>query len=47
VKPGAPWELAGFEDLLERWVNDEQPSIELRVVVADWISPATTIRSQV
>ena len=38
MRPAATdWQLAGFEDLLQRWVEDEAPAVDLRVVVADWI----------
>jgi hypothetical protein len=38
VTPGpTSWQLAGFEDALDRWIDIDQPSIDLRVIVGDWI----------
>lgn len=36
-KANPQWELAGFEDAFERWVNLEEPAPELRIRVVNWM----------
>lgn len=31
------WQLQGFEDALDRWIAIENPSIDLRFVVTEWV----------
>lgn len=33
----SPWRLEGFEDALDRWIDQEKPSIDLSIVVTAWI----------
>jgi hypothetical protein len=31
------WQLIGFEDGLDRWVSIDQPSVDLRFLVTEWV----------
>lgn len=36
-KRDAGWNLAGFEEHLERWIQQESPSEDVRFAVASWL----------
>lgn len=31
------WQLIGFEEALDRWISTEDPSVDLRFVITEWI----------
>lgn len=31
------WELVGFEEALDRWIEIDDPSIDVRFVVTEWV----------
>jgi hypothetical protein len=31
------WELVGFEEAIDRWIEREQPSIDVQFVVGEWV----------
>ncbi len=33
----ASWKLEGFEECLDRWIALEQPVVDLRFVVLEWV----------
>jgi hypothetical protein len=31
------WQLIGFEDALDAWISHENPSVDLRFLVTEWV----------